>query len=40
VSVQQLHNGVIERWWDYRDLQTLMQAAPAWWIEHVARGYA
>lgn len=39
VSVQQLHHGVIERWWDYWDLQTLIQAAPGWWIEHVAQGY-
>jgi len=27
------------RWWDYWDLQTLMQAAPAWWIEHIMAGY-
>ncbi len=39
VSVQELRQGTIVRWWDYWDMQTLMNAAPAWWIEHVARGY-
>lgn len=39
VSVQELRGGTIARWWDYWDLQTLMNAAPAWWIEHVTRGY-
>jgi limonene-1,2-epoxide hydrolase len=39
VSVQELRDGTITRWWDYWDLQTLMGAAPAWWIEHVAAGY-
>lgn len=39
VSVHELHDGVIMRWWDYWDLATLMNAAPAWWIEHVAQGY-
>jgi len=37
VSVQELRDGSIVRWWDYWDLQTLMNAAPVWWIEHVAR---
>jgi limonene-1,2-epoxide hydrolase len=39
VSVQQLRHGQIVRWWDYWDLSTLMNAAPAWWIEEIARGY-
>ena len=39
VSVHELRDGTIVRWWDYWDLQTLMQAAPDWWIEHVAQGY-
>lgn len=39
VSVQEFRGGVIMRWWDYWDLQTLMNAAPDWWIEHVAQGY-
>jgi limonene-1,2-epoxide hydrolase len=39
VSVQELRGPSIVRWWDYWDLQTLMQAAPDWWIEHVAQGY-
>jgi limonene-1,2-epoxide hydrolase len=40
VSVQELRNGSIVRWWDYWDLQTLMNGAPAWWIDHIAQGYA
>ncbi len=39
VSVQELQDGSIIRWWDYWDLQTLMNAAPAWWIEHIMQGY-
>lgn len=39
VSVHEFRDGVIVRWWDYWDLQTLMNAAPDWWIEHVAQGY-
>jgi limonene-1,2-epoxide hydrolase len=40
VSVQELSGGSIARWWDYWDLATLMNAAPAWWIEHVSAGYS
>jgi ketosteroid isomerase-like protein len=39
VSVHELRDGTIVRWWDYWDLQTLMGSAPDWWIEHVAQGY-
>lgn len=39
VSVHELAGSSIVRWWDYWDLQTLMQAAPGWWIEHIAQGY-
>jgi len=39
VSVQQLRAGQIVRWWDYWDLSTLMNAAPAWWIEEISAGY-
>jgi limonene-1,2-epoxide hydrolase len=39
VSVHELRDGSIIRWWDYWDMQTLMNAAPDWWIEHVAQGY-
>jgi limonene-1,2-epoxide hydrolase len=39
VSVHEFRDGAIVRWWDYWDLQTLMNAAPDWWIEHVAQGY-
>jgi limonene-1,2-epoxide hydrolase len=39
VSVQELKGDTIARWWDYWDLQTLMNAAPDWWIEHIMQGY-
>ena len=39
VSVHELRDGAIVRWWDYWDLQTLMGAAPAWWVEHIMQGY-
>lgn len=38
-SVMEVRNGKVARWWDYFDLGTLMNAAPAWWVEHIAGGY-
>lgn len=40
VSVQELTDGRISRWFDYWDLQTLLGAAPAWWIDHIMVGWA
>jgi ketosteroid isomerase-like protein len=39
VSVFELRDGLITRWWDYWDLGTLMNAAPQWWIDHIMQGY-
>jgi len=39
VSVFELRDGLIARWWDYWDLGTLMNAAPQSWLDHVAKGY-
>ncbi len=39
VSVQEVRAGKVDRWWDYFDLQTLMNAAPPWWVDHIASGY-
>lgn len=39
VSVHVIEDGVILRWTDYWDLQTLLGGAPDWWIEHIAVGY-
>ena len=39
VSVHVISNGLITRWTDYWDLQTLLGAAPAWWIDKIAAGY-
>ena len=38
-SVMEVVDGRVTRWWDYFDLGTLMNAAPAWWIEHISGGY-
>jgi ketosteroid isomerase-like protein len=35
VSVQELRDGRIVRWWDYWDLATLMGAAPEWWVTQI-----
>ena len=35
VSVQQFRDGKLVRWWDYWDLATLMNSAPAWWVEQI-----
>jgi ketosteroid isomerase-like protein len=40
VSVMQARDGKLVRWWDYWDLSTLMNAAPAWWVEQVMEGAA
>lgn len=39
VSVHELRDGRIRRWWDYWDLQTLLNAAPTWWVDHIMVGY-
>lgn len=40
VSVMELDDdGLITRWWDYWDTNTLMGAAPEWWLTHVMTGY-
>ncbi len=39
VSVQEVHGGTITRWWDYWSLDTLLGAAPQWWIEHIMVGW-
>ena len=39
VSVFEIRDAKIIRWWDYWDLGTLMTAAPQWWVEHIMQGY-
>ncbi|MSO38064.1 MAG: nuclear transport factor 2 family protein [Acidimicrobiia bacterium] len=39
VSVHEIRDGLVIRWWDYWDLGTLMNAAPASWVEHIMVGY-
>lgn len=40
VSVMELRDGLIRRWSDYWDLQTLLGSAPQWWLDHIATEYA
>jgi ketosteroid isomerase-like protein len=35
VSMMEFRGDQIIRWWDYWDLGTLMNNAPAWWVEHI-----
>jgi limonene-1,2-epoxide hydrolase len=37
VSVHVIADGKIKLWRDYWDMQTLIGAAPAWWIERLAK---
>ena len=37
VSVHHIRDGLLIRWSDYWDLQTLLGAAPQWWLEHIAK---
>jgi limonene-1,2-epoxide hydrolase len=40
VSVQVLEGGRIALWRDYSNIDTLLSAAPAWWLEHVTQSWA
>jgi limonene-1,2-epoxide hydrolase len=40
VSVQVLVGGRISLWRDYSNIDTLLSAAPAWWLEHVTQSWA
>jgi len=39
MSVHELRDGKIVRWTDYWDMAALVNAAPAWWFEHVLQGW-
>jgi len=39
VSVHELRGAKISRWTDYWDMQTLVNAAPQAWFDHVMQGY-
>lgn len=38
-SVMEVHDGMITRWHDYSHLPNLTDNAPAWWHEHIAKGF-
>jgi limonene-1,2-epoxide hydrolase len=35
VSVQEIRDGKFVLWKDYSNINTLLDGAPAWWIEHI-----
>jgi limonene-1,2-epoxide hydrolase len=35
VSVHVIRDGKIARWSDYSNMDTLLSAAPQWWLEHI-----
>ena len=35
VSVQEIHDGKFTLWRDYSNMNTLLDNAPPWWIEHI-----
>jgi limonene-1,2-epoxide hydrolase len=35
VSVQEIRDGKFVLWRDYSNINTLLDSAPAWWIEHI-----
>jgi ketosteroid isomerase-like protein len=37
VSIHVIREGKIALWRDYWDMNTLMDAAPQWWVEHILR---
>lgn len=40
VSVQVIRDGKIALWRDYSNMATLLEGAPAWWLEHVMSAWA
>ncbi len=40
VSVQVVRDGKIALWRDYSNIATLLEAAPAWWLDHVVSAWA
>jgi limonene-1,2-epoxide hydrolase len=40
VSVQVIRAGKIVRWSDYSNMDTLLSAAPKWWLEHIMAAWA
>jgi limonene-1,2-epoxide hydrolase len=38
-SIVEISAGKISRWVDYWDMQTLLGAAPDWWIEQIMKGW-
>ena len=39
VSIQEVRDGKIALWRDYSNIDTLLSAAPAWWMEHVTTSW-
>jgi hypothetical protein len=35
----EVRDGMIVRWHDYSNIANLTANAPAWWLEHIAKGW-
>lgn len=40
VSIQVIRGGKFSLWRDYSNMDTLLSAAPPWWLEHVMQSWA
>ena len=40
VSIQVIEGGRISLWRDYSNMDTLLSAAPSWWLEHVMQSWS
>jgi limonene-1,2-epoxide hydrolase len=40
VSIHVIRDGKLELWRDYSDMNTLLAAAPKWWLEHISAATA
>jgi limonene-1,2-epoxide hydrolase len=40
VSIQVVRDGRISLWRDYSNIDTLLSAAPSWWLEHVTSSWS
>jgi limonene-1,2-epoxide hydrolase len=40
VSIQEIAGGKIRLWRDYSNIDTLLSAAPQWWLDHIMTSWA
>ena len=40
VSIQEIAGGKIRLWRDYSNMDTLLSAAPKWWLDHIVASWS